>query len=245
MNQVRNSQDLTMPKGKITIVNFTIISNWVKKLLNNLLDFLWPQFCLGCNREGSLACGFCLNDIILEDLESIKWPDKKELYFDVCYNCCNYQDKLVQKLIKNYKYNYLENIANLLTDILERQARRLNLNKDTIVVNAPLHKNKKRQRGFDQTELLAKKLAKRLNLNYSPLLIRTKNNPAQAKLDKTNRQKNVKDIFSINNQVVSSKKSTILLIDDVATTGSTLNQASKVLKKLNYTKIVCLTIAKN
>jgi predicted amidophosphoribosyltransferase len=84
-----------------------------------------------------------------------------------------------------------------------------------------------------------------LSLDYSPLLIRTKNNPAQAKLDKTARQKNVADIFAINKKVVPNKRPNILLIDDVVTTGSTLNQASKVLKKLNYTKIVCLTIAKN
>ncbi|MBT4517000.1 MAG: ComF family protein [Candidatus Komeilibacteria bacterium] len=217
----------------------------MKKLLNNLLDFIWPQFCLGCNREGSLCCGFCLNDILLDDLKTISWPDKNKLYFEACYNCCNYQDKLVQKIIKNYKYNYLENLAELLIDILEKQARRLNLDKNTIVVNAPLHKNKKRQRGFDQTEILAKQLAKRLSLDYSPLLIRTKNNPAQAKLDKTARQKNVADIFAINKKVVPNKRPNILLIDDVVTTGSTLNQASKVLKKLNYTKIVCLTIAKN
>jgi ComF family protein len=210
-----------------------------------LLDFIWPQFCLGCNREGSLCCGFCLNDILLDDLKTISWPDKNKLYFEACYNCCNYQDKLVQKIIKNYKYNYLENLAELLIDILEKQARRLNLDKNTIVVNAPLHKNKKRQRGFDQTEILAKQLAKRLSLDYSPLLIRTKNNPAQAKLDKTARQKNVADIFAINKKVVPNKRPNILLIDDVVTTGSTLNQASKVLKKLNYTKIVCLTIAKN
>jgi competence protein ComFC len=217
----------------------------MKKILNNLLDYIWPQFCLGCNGEGSLCCGFCLNDILLEDLENINWSDKNNLYFNACYNCCNYQDKLVQKLIKNYKYNYIENLANLLTDILERQARRLNLDKNTIVVNAPLHKNKKRQRGFDQTEILAKKLAKRLDLDYSPLLVRTKNNPAQAKLDKTARQKNVENIFSINKKFIPNKKSTILLIDDVVTTGATLNQAAKVLKENKFDKIICLVLAKN
>ncbi|MFA6307218.1 MAG: phosphoribosyltransferase family protein [Patescibacteria group bacterium] len=220
---------------------------YIKKVFNLFLDFVWPQFCLGCQREGSLCCGFCLNDIILDDIKNISWPDNRQSYFKACYTCCDYQNKLVQKLIKNYKYNYLENLGNLLTDILEKQARRLSLDKNTIIINIPLHKNKKKQRGFDQTEILAKKLAKRLSLNYSPLLIRTKNNKAQAQLNKTARQKNVTDIFAINKKILSSVPDNIniLLIDDVTTTGSTLNQAAKVLTENNFTNIICLVLAKN
>jgi len=213
--------------------------------LNWLLDFIWPQFCLGCHREGSLCCGFCLNDIILEDIKTIIWPDNNKLYFDACYNCCDYKNELVQALIKNYKYNYLENLGNLLTDILEKQARRLALDKNTIIVNLPLHKHKKRKRGFDQTELLAKKLSKRLNLNYYPLLIRSKDNKAQAQLNKIARQKNVAAIFIINKKISLNQPTNVLLIDDVVTTGSTLNEATKVLKKNNYKHIICLVLAKN
>jgi len=221
---------------------------YIKEFFNNLLDFVWPQFCLECNREGSLCCGFCLNDILLEDTKVITWPGKGKEYFGACYSCCDYQDKLVQKLIKNYKYSYLENLANILTDILEKQSRRLALDKNTTIVNVPLHKNKKKQRGFDQTELLAKKLAKRLSLDYSPLLIRTKNNPAQAKLDRVGRQKNVANIFEINKKAASRQAGrcdNILLIDDVTTTGSTLNQAAKALKENNCSNIICLVLAKN
>jgi len=223
----------------------TLLS-YIKRVFNILLDFIWPQFCLSCKKEGSLCCAFCLNDIILDDIEIITWP-KQEIYFDACYTCCNYQDKLVQKLIKNYKYNYLENLANLLTDILERQARRLALNKNTIIVNIPLHKTKKRKRGFDQTEILAKKLAKRLAKEYYPLLLRTKDNKAQAKLDKISREKNVKNIFKVNKKILSklADNTNILLIDDVTTTGATLNQAAKVLKENKFNNIICLVLAKN
>jgi len=95
---------------------------------------------------------------------------------------------------------------------------------------------------------LAKKLAKRLNRPYSPLLIRTKNNPPQAKLNKIARQKNVLDIFEINQKTVPLQMrhcSQILLIDDVTSTGATLNQAAKVLTKNNYSNIICLVLAKN
>ena len=221
---------------------------YIKKVFKILLDFIWPQFCLGCHSEGSLCCGFCLNDIILSEPKHIYWPAQEKIYFRACYSSCDYQNQLVQKLIKNYKYNYLENMAEPLLDILEKQARHLALSKDTIIVNIPLHPNKKRKRGFDQTELLAKKLSKRLNLLYSPLLIRSKDNPPQAKLNKAARQKNALGIFEINKKAIdqlADQDYQILLIDDVTSTGATLNQAAKILTENNYPNIICLVLAKN
>lgn len=219
---------------------------YIKKVFDFVLDFIWPQFCIICGREGYVCCGFCLNDILIEEQNKITWPDQNKFYFNDCYKCCDYKN--IKKLIKKYKYSYLENIAILLIDILEKQTRRLDLKKNTIIVNVPLHKNKKRKRGFDQTELLAKKLAKRLSLPYYPLLIRIKDNKAQAKLDKKAREKNVLDIFAINKKTALRQAqggSNILLIDDVTTTGSTLNQAAKILRANNYQKITCLVLAKN
>lgn len=231
--------------GKSDVKNLLF---YIKRFFKILLDFIWPQFCLGCHSEGSLCCGFCLNDIILTEPKAIHWPDQQKTYFNDCYCCCDYQNQLVQKLIKNYKYNYLENMAEPLLDILEKQARQIINNKNTIVANVPLHPVKKRQRGFDQTEILAKKLAKRLSLKYSPLIIRVKNNQDQAKLNKIARQQNVRGIFEINKKAaanLTSRGINILLIDDVATTGSTLNQAALALKNDHFQYITCLVLAKN
>ncbi|PLX25742.1 hypothetical protein C0580_01545 [Candidatus Parcubacteria bacterium] len=220
----------------------------MSKILQNFLDFIWPQFCLGCKTEGALCCGFCLNDILLQENNKISWPDKDKLYFEACYVCCDYHNKLLQKIIKNYKYSYLENMADLLVDILEKQSRRLSLPKNTIISNVPLHKRKRKIRGFDQTEILAKKLAQRLNLKYSPMLVRKRHTKAQARLSKEQRQKNISNAFEINKKdSLKNSKSPkkILLLDDVTTTGSTLNQASKALKEAGYKNIFCLAIAKN
>jgi len=216
------------------------------KILKNLFDFIWPQFCLGCNREGSLCCGYCLNDILLVEPKQIIWSDSDEHHFDACFVCCEYQNELVQKIIKQYKYTYLENLSVVLVNILEKQTRRLALSKDTIVSNVPLHKRKHRQRGFDQTELLAKQLAHQLDLGYTPLLKRIRATKTQAKLSKQERQKNVSNVFEVLGAgAARGAGKTVLLIDDITTTGSTLNQAAKALKQANYNKIVCLVIAKN
>lgn len=217
---------------------------YIKQVFNFVLDFIWPQFCLGCKKEGQLLCAFCLNDIVLEENTEIVWPDITKQYFDSCHLCASYQNKTIEQIIKKYKYSYLEHMAIPLVDILEKQARRLKLPKDIIITNLPLHKNKYRQRGFDQTEILAKKLASRLGKNYFKLLKRVRHTKSQASLDKKARAQNMQNAF------VTAKRlrplgGSILLIDDVATTGSTLNEAAKTLKQAGYSKIICLVIAKN
>lgn len=219
-------------------------SDLLSNFINWLLDFVWPQFCLSCKREGNLCCGYCLNNILLSKPEKIIWSDKKQTFFEACYICCDYHDELVQKLIKNYKYSYLQNIADVLTTILEKQARRLALPRNTIISNTPLHKRKLKQRGFDQTDILAKKLAKKLDLEYTPLLKRTKHTKAQAQLDKQARSKNLQNAF-ITKTRHTPGKNTVLLIDDVTTTGSTLDAAAQALKTAGFKRIICLVIAKN
>ena len=112
-------------------------------------------------------------------------------------------------------------------------------NYDTIIP-VPISKKRYKQRGYNQSSLIAKKLAKELlKENF-----KTKNVIEQSKLNKDNREKNIKgayEIFHINQ--LKNKK--ILLVDDIYTTGSTLRECSKILKKSNPKKIGVLTIAKD
>lgn len=216
----------------------------LKKFINYLLDFIWPQFCLGCGKEGSLCCAYCLNDIILEYDFAVSWPDKNDLSFNAGYICCHYQNQLVQKILKTYKYSYLENMSDLLINILERQARRLELPADTIITNVPLHRRKLKERGFDQTKILATGLAKQLGLSYQLLLRRIRYTKTQAQLKKAERQKNVAKVFEAPSAAGGAGR-TILLIDDITTTGATLNEASRALRQAGYSQIICLVLAKN
>lgn len=215
----------------------------LKKILNYLLDFVFPKFCLGCQREGTFCCQKCLAELKILDPVANPWPGQIN-DFDACYVCLDYQNKLIEKIIKSYKYKYLENLAEYLVDILAAQCQNINLTNDVIITNIPLNKNKKKQRGFDQTEILAKKLAKKLNYQYQPILIRYKKTKTQAKLSKIEREKNLANAFS---PIKSDLKinSPILLIDDITTTGSTLNSAAKVIKQIGAKKVICLVLAKN
>ncbi|PIR06842.1 MAG: hypothetical protein COV55_01930 [Candidatus Komeilibacteria bacterium CG11_big_fil_rev_8_21_14_0_20_36_20] len=220
----------------------------IKKIFSNLLDYIWPQFCLGCHQEGSLCCDACAQNLKLLPLQPTPWTNPSYFYFQRCYVCLSYEDPLIEKLIKNFKYHYLENLSQVLITILQKQIQKIDLHPNTIIVNVPLHPRKKRQRGFDQTEILAKGLAKKLNLTYYPLLQRIKTTKTQAQLTKEQRQKNVAGVFKINKKIpqqLQHQQPEIILIDDVATTGATLNQAAKVLKKAGFEQITCAVLAKN
>jgi len=203
----------------------------IKKILENILEYIWPQFCLNCKKEGSLLCSSCSKKI----LNSSKL--KKE---DNCYICLEYNR--IDNIVKEFKYHYLENLSNIFIDILYKQAKELNID---YITNIPLHKKKKKQRGFDQTEILTKGLAKKLNKPYYPLLKKIKNTKAQAKLNKKERILNLNNAFKKNKDInISLDNKTILIVDDITTTGTTLKQASQVLEKENC-NILCLVLAKN
>jgi ComF family protein len=215
----------------------------LSRIWNYILDFVWPKKCLGCNKEGSFCCPNCLGTLKTLDIDYQAWDHQDDFYFDSCLVCLDYHNPLTQNLIKTFKYQYLQNINKILVNILAQQLAKLNL-ENIIITNIPLHKKKKRQRGFDQTEVLAKNLSKKINVPYLNLLKRNKFTKAQAQLSKAERQKNVSDAFVVNNINFETNKS-IILIDDVATTGATLNQAAKVLRDNGFDKIIALTLAKN
>jgi competence protein ComFC len=224
-----------------------------RKIWENFLDFIWPNYCLGCHQEGTLCCQTCLDALKNLPLDYQAWENQADFYFEHCYVCLDYHQDLVKNLIKNFKYRYLQNINNILVNILAQQAKKLNLPANTIITNIPLHSQKKKQRGFDQTYLLAKNLAEKLDLEYQPLLRRVKKTKIQAQLSKQERQENVSNAFVINKvprhfgdaQCRQVRDCKIILIDDIATTGATLDQAAKVLKDNNFSNIIALVLAKN
>jgi competence protein ComFC len=217
-----------------------------KKYLSNLLDYIFPQFCLVCKKEGNIFCADCLNKLKLLPLNGRPWPEESFI-FDECHICLDYHDVGVKKLIKKYKYSYFDNLAIPIAKIYIKKIETLNIKNGFILCNIPLHKNKKKKRGFDQTELIAKKISAELQVPYFNLLKRQRSTKTQAKLNKKERQKNISNSFTINDAVEWQKlvNFPVLLIDDIATTGTTLNEASKILKKAGFKYIICLALAKN
>lgn len=198
-----------------------------------ILDFLFPKYCLECKKEGIYICGGCLKKVSLSG-----WSYGN-------YSIFKYEG-VIRKAITSLKYKFAYDIANELTSILTEKLKNKGfLLKNTTLVPIPLHKQRQNWRGFNQTELIGEKVVKIMNWKFIPdLLIRQKQSLPQVGLKSSVRRNNVLGVFSLNPKILLSKHTNILLFDDVYTTGSTINEAKKVLKEAGFKNIKSLTIAR-
>lgn len=238
---------------------FLLLSRVQEKIKKFTIDLFFPKKCLGCGRADIYLCPACFNKI-----EVLPIVHKKQKYLDKLIAACQYRNPLVKELIKNFKYNYIKELAeplgHLLIKSLEKNWRLGILFHQTqtknwkfIIMPIPLYGTRKRKRGFNQAELLAKEVAEHFNLPLETNILK-RILPTVPQVDIKNHEKrktNIKDAFDISPQpsveglapsAVEGK--TIILIDDVTTTGATLIEAAKVLKKSGANEIWGLVVAK-
>ena len=147
---------------------------------------------------------------------------------------------LVMDLKFNNKRYLAPYMARFMTDkLLERELSA------SLVLPVPLHKNRQKERGYNQSALLGEEIAKNLNLPYAPeVASRVKETLTSSTLEggRKAREENMKDAFVINDPSAVKNK-VVLVVDDVLTTGSTSNELARVLKKAGATRVVVLTFA--
>jgi ComF family protein len=115
-----------------------------------------------------------------------------------------------------------------------------------IILSVPMHLNKELERGYNQCDLIAKNISKKISalLFSNKILTKNSNTPPQSSLNRSERAKNVKQVYSVNKHSnISSKR--IILIDDIYTTGSTANECSRLLKNNGASEIIVVTLAKD
>lgn len=189
----------------------------------------------------------CLSGISLTALEDCPVPDAA---LDRLVALGSYhKNRLLPKLIHTLKYDFVTDLAEPLSWLMVEAFVRANLS-DVILIPVPLHPKRQRWRGFNQADLLAQKLAASTGTPVLPLLIRTHFHRPQMELSKLERQRNMKGAFAINPKYASSVKGlvnaekTFLLIDDVATTLSTLHSCAKTLRMGGCRKVSALVLAR-
>ncbi len=114
-----------------------------------------------------------------------------------------------------------------------------------IILPVPISKKRYKQRGYNQTELIAREIRKRTDIELvTNCLYKEKNNVPQSTLNKEDRIENVKNAYIIkNSKIIKDKR--VIIFDDIYTTGSTVNECSKLLKQNNVKEILVMTIAKD
>jgi len=208
----------------------------INRLINGIKDLLFPKFCANCQKEGSWLCDKCLpeiNSLITE--KAVANLDGITALFD-------YGENIPSILIKLFKYNYLSEIG----DIFEKIINNTNCHPELVsgsvawpgfvIIPVPLHLRRERERGFNQAEIIAKIFSKKFGLPMNKDLQRGIYTTQQAKLSREQRLINLRDAFF---WIDGAKKAPekVLLVDDVFTTGATMQECAKVLKS-NGAKVV-------
>ncbi|NTU70136.1 ComF family protein [bacterium] len=222
----------------------------IKKLIN---DFLFPVKCVSCGAIDSVLCKNCKN--------SIKKFDKGFCYsclregkdFSVCNSCKkgnyldgvlvlgDYKDYCLKKLIWDLKFNFIKDSAEPLALMLYERFKNIN-KEDYIVSSVPLNEKRLKYRGFNQSEIIARKFAGLMDLDYKETLLRDKNTPSQKGLTKLERSLNVDGVFNVSGDF---NKRNVYLLDDVITTGATLNSCAKTLKKTGINEVWGVVLARD
>ncbi len=209
-----------------------------------IIDVFFPRLCVGCGVEGGYLCKCCR--IELEILQKQECPRcrsysidgefccENDFYFDQLIVALRYRKNgLLKKLLVLFKYKYAKDLVSFLAGFLIKW-----LKEGWILVPIPLDDRKLKQRGFNQSELLALELG-----NVWNCLERQVNPKRQAELGRQERLNNLKGLFSLRSGFdLKGKK--IILIDDVATTCTTLNECSKVLKQAGAESICGLVLGR-
>lgn len=153
---------------------------------------------------------------------------------------------LIRKLILDYKFNDKPYIKNTLVEILLNNEKIFEkIKKYDTIIPVPISSKRKKERGYNQSLLIANEIAKRTKINIvNNCLIKTKNIVEQSKLNKEERIKNIDGVYKLENSQLIKNKS-ILLIDDIYTTGSTVNECCKTIMKEDINKIGVLVLAKD
>ena len=205
----------------------------IKIALEALLDIIYPydNKCIICGVEGFLGiCSKCKSEI-------------KRVHQQEEIMAYGYYGGVLKKLILNLKYHKSFIAGKVLADLLCQIIIEKKLSIDCICY-VPISKDSLKKRGFNQCSVLAKNISSILDIPVIDCLVKVKETKEQKLLGKEERMKNILDAFEIKNKEKIFKKN-ILLIDDVYTTGATINECKKNIEKCNINKIYLLTIAKS
>jgi ComF family protein len=236
------------------------IRDAVSDIGDAIIDFVLPPHCITCgnylSQKERIVCDVCWDN--LEVLPSPFCPDcmtfleKGMLSCRVCYeknNLCSVRsigvfDAYFQKLIHGFKYQQKITLGQRLGKRLgEKLIEDKAASEFNCIIPVPLHSVRKRERGFNQSEILAQELS---DLTHIPVLKkvlkRTRNTKDQTKLTPEERIENVKGAFSLRApEAIEGKR--IILVDDVMTTGATLGECALVLKEAGAERVMGVTIA--
>ena len=242
--------------------------NYPQRIKNWILDIIFPKVCLGCGKftvasDFDYACEKCFREINLKDTFECMGCKRQTRLGLTCVSCkkengvdqllvaAELSDLVVEKMLKAYKYKFVFDISRPLSVIAKKCIKKLlskgfSLFEDNpLIIPVPLHKKRLNWRSFNQAELLARDISNTYHMSCcDDTLARIANPKHQADIKaREDRINNVKNNFTITDDKLMWGK-TVVLVDDICTTGATLNECARILKKSGAKKVIGFVIAR-
>jgi competence protein ComFC len=241
-----------------------MFSNYPQRISSWLSDLIFPIRCIGCRKFGDYICRGCLGAISIKKTFECIGCKRSTPLGQTCFLCAktnsvdqlliiaDYKNPLVEKSLKFLKYRFISDLERPLLVLIKKYLKWLTLDKkfnvfgvNPLLIPVPLHSRRLNWRGFNQSELLAKNLADTFQMEMAGDVIeRTINATPQADIkERDKRLKNLRGIFKVLNKdkIVGRE---VLLVDDICTTGATLNECAKVLKENGTGRVIALVVAR-
>lgn len=235
--------------------------NKIFKIQEKIINLIYPQTCGICGKiNNKTICSKC--NIQLKKQEKIGILTKEKLEENSLEMEKNFEELMyifkyegqIRELILDYKFNEKSYMYKTFVNFLLKNKKIFeNIKKYDKIIPVPISKKRYKERGYNQSLLIAKEISMQISYEtnnniklelVNNCLIKTKNIIEQSKLNKEDRQHNIQGVYTLKNGSILTNKS-ILLVDDIYTTGSTVNECSRVLQQAKPNKIGVLVLAKD
>lgn len=218
--------------------------------LKNMLFFIFPRKCEMCETiSESYICDKCKSKLEKTELYLNRIDDYSKdntKYFDEHAYIFEYNSIIREKIIE-YKFKNKPYLGKMFSEFFVKNEKMCGFfEKYDIIIPVPMTNKKIKERGYNQTEIIAKIISQNItNITMQKnVLIKYKNNKVQSQLNKEQRQQNVQNVYELINEEIIKNKN-ILILDDIYTTGATCNECVKTLRNAQPKKIGIITIAKD
>lgn len=208
-----------------------------KEVFREVLQMIFPQRCAGCGVSGGTLCQKCW-----QELSDLSCAGEIPVGGFRVFFAAQHSD-ILKKVLHRFKYISDGELAGGLAELLARRISILDIGNEFIVVPIPLHVKRERERGFNQSEVLAKLVVGKIGGRVMKFLVRERETEPQARLKRAERLKNVRGAFCLNTKFVHKLPETVWILDDVITTGSTFLECAGVLRSAGVKNVCGIMLA--
>ena len=237
------------------------VKSAIKSLSGTAAQMLFPEHitCFACGDEldgtsGGYLCGGCKLEYnktfcrvcgrAIENLAEL--CDKCMEYGPHQFDCARSSvvfNETAKRLIYSFKYGGAQYLTDFLSGFMADTAQESGLSDADVITCVPLHKKRQRKRGYNQSELLAKALSAKIEIPYAVLLKKSTHTKNLARLSRTQRSEIIRGTFELDCDRSAVTGKSVLLIDDVLTTGATCDECARILKKAGAESVAALSFA--